>query len=440
MRELRTAVMIRVEASWADSNGALRTAIARMEDKSLSGACIRLNLPIQVETKLWVQWRFEELSGIVKYCRSEGAEYVVGIRRDKDHRPFPGRATKIEVTPRPAVKTDEGAVSAQRIHSEVQRMPESLGKSRRPNPSVLLDPKRGQSERIAVSASSGSLLRSGSENRVVFSSRSKPHVVQSLDLAAPRTTAIGTAQPAKGREVRKEKKTMARKWLELSPWHSKEKEKEEVHAIVGGEKADSQPSAPMRSVTPQLKTVSGGVGDEGGANNQAELLPMEDIYRAAGIMNPRKGYSVTKVIEMLQSQHIRDLSIELKRAAVLMALDAAGVSIEQVQEDAKTRQGAIDCYEAEQKQLVEAEWARKREENVQLESDLVRVKAHYTARISRNLERVALEKSAFESWLATKKQETVAMQEAVALCVKSAAPETPAAPLAIAVAAGAKPL
>lgn len=129
MRELRTAVMIRVEASWADSNGALRTAIARMEDKSLSGACIRLNLPIQVGTKLWVQWRFEEFSGIAKYCRSEGAEYVVGIRRDKDHRPFPGRATKIEVTPRPAVKTDEGGISAPRIHPEVQCMPEPLEKA-----------------------------------------------------------------------------------------------------------------------------------------------------------------------------------------------------------------------------------------------------------------------------------------------------------------------
>jgi hypothetical protein len=44
-----------------------------------------------------------------------------------------------------------------------------------------------------------------------------------------------------------------------------------------------------------------------------------------------------------------------------MALDAAGVSIEQVQEDAKMRQDAIERDEAEQKQLVETEWARKRE-------------------------------------------------------------------------------
>jgi hypothetical protein len=56
---------------------------------------------------------------------------------------------------------------------------------------------------------------------------------------------------------------------------------------------------------------------------------VEDIYSAAGITNPRGGYSVNKVVDMLHSEHIRGLSTEMmKRAAVLMALDAAGVTIE----------------------------------------------------------------------------------------------------------------
>jgi hypothetical protein len=54
----------------------------------------------------------------------------------------------------------------------------------------------------------------------------------------------------------------------------------------------------------------------------------------------------------------------------------------------------------------------------------VRVKALYTARISRNWERIALEKSAFESWSATKKQETVSMREAVSLLRENGCPRT----------------
>lgn len=232
---------------------------------------------------------------------------------------------------------------------------------------------------------------------------------------------------------------MARKWLELSPWHSKdpvaaqvstENRKNGAHASV-----TTTPAPP-----PPVKEIREERAQAGPPSEHAELMPMEDIYRAAGITNPRKGYSITKVLEMLQSQHIRDLSTDMKRAAVLMALDAAGVSLEQVREDAKTRQDALDRYEGEQKQLVEAEWARKKEENIQLESDLVRVKAHYTARISRNLEKIALEKSAFDSWLATKKQEAEGMREAVELCSKKAAPQPTSAPLASAAALAAKPL
>lgn len=159
----------------------------------------------------------------------------------------------------------------------------------------------------------------------------------------------------------------------------------------------------------------------------------EDIYRAAGIMGPRRGYSVNKVVEMLRSPHIVSLAKEMKRAALLMALEAAGISLDQVQQDAKARQEALDSYESQQKKKVEAEWARKAEENLQIESDLVRVKAHYMARISRNLEGIAREKATFDNWLATKKQESDSMAEAVDLCGKpvvseaaSALPATPA--------------
>jgi len=69
------------------------------------------------------------------------------------------------------------------------------------------------------------------------------------------------------------------------------------------------------------------------------------------------------------------------------------MSIERVQEDAKARQGVLEAYEAEQKKQVEAAWARKADENVQIQEELERVKAQYMVRITRNLDGMAREKA-----------------------------------------------
>jgi hypothetical protein len=121
--------------------------------------------------------------------------------------------------------------------------------------------------------------------------------------------------------------------------------------------------------------------------------------------------------------------MEMKQAAVLMALDAAGISLDQVQQDAKARQDALDSYEAAQKKQVEAMWARKAEEIIEIQAELESVKAHHLARISRSLEGVAREKATFNTWLTLKQQECQSMAEAVELCLKSPVSEPASAPL-----------
>jgi hypothetical protein len=165
---------------------------------------------------------------------------------------------------------------------------------------------------------------------------------------------------------------------------------------------------------------------------------MEDIYRTAWILAPRKGYSIHKVVEMLRSDHLRGLSKEMRRASVLMALDAAGISIDEVLQDAKARQDAIDSYEAEQRKQFEALLARKAEENAQIQAELERVKARYTDRLRRNLDGIAREKATFGSWLTTKQEEAQSMTEAVELCLKPQAPEPASESLAEVSLAGAR--
>ena len=104
-----------------------------------------------------------------------------------------------------------------------------------------------------------------------------------------------------------------------------------------------------------------------------------------------------------------------------MALDAAGVVVEEVLRDAKVRQEAIDSYEAEQRKQFEAWWAQKAEENLQINAELERVKASYAEKIKRNQDGVAREKATFVGWLTTKQQEAQGMNEAVELCAKPVA-------------------
>ena len=222
---------------------------------------------------------------------------------------------------------------------------------------------------------------------------------------------------------------MRPKWLGLASWQSKPDALSESRNgnrdTTGNSNDEGEKENFMSHATPPIKrTFADPTGDDA-ATFQVDLLPMEDIYRAAGIMSPPKGYGIKKVVDMLNSEYVHALSKDMKRAAVLMALDAAGVPINQLQQDARARQDALDSYEAAQRKQVEAEWARKMEENVQIQAELERVKAHHQARIARNLEAIEREKATFSKWLAIKQQETHSMLEAAELCLKAPAPEFP---------------
>lgn len=211
---------------------------------------------------------------------------------------------------------------------------------------------------------------------------------------------------------------MSTKWLDTALGRQKQDAPEantNGASVPGGHHPPAQ-------VSPTEKVRGNAVGISP-VKSQGDLQSMDDIYRAAGIMNPRMGYSINKVVEMISSEHIRALPTEAKRAAVLMALDAAGVSMEEVLKDATLRQEALDQYEDDQRKYFEEYWERKIESNAQIQAELDRVSAQYQDRIDRNLEEVTQEKAAFTRWQRQKEQEAERMTEAVGLCAKTAAAE-----------------
>jgi primosomal replication protein N len=72
--EPRIAVMILVKASWENEAGMLQTVPARIEDRSSGGACLRLKARVGVGSKLNVEGRNEQFSGIARYCRRDGMD------------------------------------------------------------------------------------------------------------------------------------------------------------------------------------------------------------------------------------------------------------------------------------------------------------------------------------------------------------------------------
>jgi hypothetical protein len=175
--------------------------------------------------------------------------------------------------------------------------------------------------------------------------------------------------------------------------------------------------APMNTPNPHAAQAAN--------SSRADLLSYDDIYHAAGIMSPRSGYGIHKVVEMLNSERIRALSKDIQRASVLMALDAAGASVDQLLQDATRRQHALDSYEDGQRKQIEEFEARKAQENTQLQAEMERLTAHYAERIQHNLDQVAKEKEMLRNWQMAKQHESQRISEVVDLCSKQPEPAKP---------------
>lgn len=140
----------------------------------------------------------------------------------------------------------------------------------------------------------------------------------------------------------------------------------------------------------------------------------DDIYRAAEIPLPAHGYTVSKIADMLQSEHIRNLPAEVKRSSILLALDAAAVKIKEVIEDAVRRDRALDTYERVLEKSVQDLEARKREDNRKIEEEMERMIAEYRTRLQANNDELAKQKESFLTWRLQKQQEEKRIADAVA--------------------------
>jgi hypothetical protein len=139
----------------------------------------------------------------------------------------------------------------------------------------------------------------------------------------------------------------------------------------------------------------------------------DEIYNLAEIPAPEHGYTILKVAEMLENEHIRGLSPAVKRSSILVALDAAGVKVDEVIQDAVRRDRALDGYERAQQATLESLEKSKAVENREIQAELDRLTAEHQARMQSNEDQVAREKERLYGWRLKKQQEEQKIAAAV---------------------------
>jgi Asp-tRNA(Asn)/Glu-tRNA(Gln) amidotransferase A subunit family amidase len=191
------------------------------------------------------------------------------------------------------------------------------------------------------------------------------------------------------------------------------------------EAAPETQSAPPRRAA---DLVADAEGDATFATPLATPADLAEIYDSAQITTPPHGYTVLKVADMLRSEHIRDLPPDVKTKSVMVALDAAGVKVAEIVEDAVLRDRALDTYERVLQKALEDLRARKELENQQIEEEINQRVAELRARIDQNNAETSREQSDLIAWRARKRQEEERIAEAIGYFVSPNPITTSAAP------------
>jgi hypothetical protein len=430
-------MMAVVEVSWEDQFGTRHTSSARLEDTSLSGACLRVKVPVAIGSAMRVNSYRERFSGTARYCRTDRRDFVVGIQKDKNVNRF--LADVLVPSLAPSVSARNAAIPAARetVHEDVREV--VLGTPREENNKRAELPREGQKPPVASTLRARPAVAVMPSRDAVSVTPTNPaaqptfnrHLSQNESTDSPPPARFQFQSPRSGNP--KGRGNMPNKWSDLAPWRQKQTSKandasaSDTQVTPAAIRQVLEPAARGEKLKPNSSpaTLPEAAADANPIHHSpGDLLSMDDIYRAAGILAPRMGYSIRKVADMLASDHLRGVSDEMKRASVLMALDAAGISADEVLRDAAVRQSAINCYESDQWEHFEEYWAAKAAENSHIQSELERITAQYQERVKRNLDEIAREKVIFATWQTMKQQEAQRIGEAAGICSKPSLEES----------------
>ena len=148
---------------------------------------------------------------------------------------------------------------------------------------------------------------------------------------------------------------------------------------------------------PQLEQPVARVGEE--------LPSFQAIYQAFGIKEPTNGFTVYRAEELLKSVYLKNASPEIRRSALMVALEALRIPAEDVIQDAVKRDKALTQFEKiEERRLREME-QKKSEENKRLQEEMERIFNEIREKMEDNNTSVKESRDKFQAWQEDKEKE-----------------------------------
>jgi hypothetical protein len=189
---------------------------------------------------------------------------------------------------------------------------------------------------------------------------------------------------------------------------------EQNSANEQGGPSGSSGSAGAKSASDSVAEIAAGLNAEPQFTKPiSQPNSFEEIYRAAEIPEAPHGYSILRVAQMMESEHIRSLPSDVKRSSVLVGLEAAEVNIKDVIQDAIYRDRALDGYERVQQRALEELENGKTAENAKIQAEIDRYVTEQRAKIQENNEAITREKERVTGWRLKKQQEEKKIAETV---------------------------
>jgi len=154
-------------------------------------------------------------------------------------------------------------------------------------------------------------------------------------------------------------------------------------------------------------------------DSATKLPSFDEIYRRSTFKanNKMAEWHILKIADMLNSEHLRGLSPAAKHSALMMALEAGGVAVEDMLQDAVQRQRVLNEFEDTQlRRLQEIEGIKLRE-NERLTAEMEAQCVKYRSRIAAGAEEIERQHLVFREWQEHKEREQRRIADAASACV-----------------------
>lgn len=155
------------------------------------------------------------------------------------------------------------------------------------------------------------------------------------------------------------------------------------------------------------------------SSGNAKLSSFEEVYHKSTFKaaTSTAAWDILKVADMIGSEHLHGLSPAGKHSALMMALEAADVAVEDMLQDAVQRQRVLNEYEEGQRRRLQEFEKSKLAENERLNEEMEGICSQYRIRIASAVQEIERERASFREWQERKDREQRRISEAASACV-----------------------